>query len=168
MMSLVSHDVVEDLSGIGLVEGAGAEREFLTGLLGSFPDLTTDVSRVVASGDVVAVEWRRTGTLSGSSWRGLPADGQPFVLRGGAFLEVRANKITRINGYYDTAGFARQIGALPREGSRGDRLAMAIFRTRVRIRRTLTRRPRGGSPFRAQRGHQDTRTVRHTRERPHA
>jgi steroid delta-isomerase-like uncharacterized protein len=137
MMSLVSEDVVEDLSGIGVVAGADQEREFLAGLIAAFPDLVTEVTRVVAYGDVVAVEWRRSGTFSGTSWRGLLPNGKPFVLRGGAFLEVRDNKIARINGYYDTADFARQIGMLPSEGSRGDRIGMALFRARVRIGRLL-------------------------------
>lgn len=149
MMAYVSDDIVEDLSGIGLVTGARQEREFLTDLLASFPDLVTEVTRVLPGGDVVAVEWRRHGTFSGAPWRGLLASGKPFALRGGAFLEVHEDKITRINGYYDTAEFARDIGALPPEGSRGERLGVAIFRTRVRMRRiarTLNPRPRLRKP----------------------
>jgi steroid delta-isomerase-like uncharacterized protein len=140
MMSLVSDDIVEDLSGIGLVTGAQDEREFLSGLLAAFPDLVTEVTRVIAVGDLVAVEWHRSGTFSGTPWRGLPASGKPFVLRGGAFLVVSDNKITRITGYYDTADFARQIGALPPEGSRAERIGMALFRARVQVGRLLGRR----------------------------
>jgi steroid delta-isomerase-like uncharacterized protein len=137
MMSHVSDDIVEDLSGIGLVTGAEQEREFLTGVLAAFPDLATEVTRMLACGDVVAAEWRRHGTFSGAPWRGLPASGKPFAFRGGAFLEVHDQKITRITGYYDTAEFARQIGALPAEGSFGERAGLAIFRASVRMRSVL-------------------------------
>ena len=135
MMSHVSDGIVEDLSGVGLVTGAQQEREFLAGVIASFPDLVTELTGVLACGDVVAVEWRRAGTISGAPWTGLPASGKPFALRGGAFLEVSENKITRITGYYDTAEFARHIGALPAAGSRGERLGVAIFRARVRLQR---------------------------------
>ena len=44
MMSHVSDGIVEDLSGVGLVTGAQQEREFLAGVIASFPDLVTEPS----------------------------------------------------------------------------------------------------------------------------
>jgi steroid delta-isomerase-like uncharacterized protein len=137
MMELVSGDIVEDLPGVGVVTGADEDRAFLTALFASFPDLETEVTRVVADGDVVSVEWRRRGTFTGHPWQGLPASGKPFAFRGVTVVQVLGERIVRIDVYSDTAGFARDIGVLPPEGSAGERVALGLFRARVRARRAV-------------------------------
>src|ERR1700724_3037422 len=87
-MDLVSDDIVEDLAGVGVISGLTEERALLTAFFGSFPDMQTEVIRGTAQGRVVAVEWRRRGTFTGTPWQGLPASGRPFDLRGAAFIEV--------------------------------------------------------------------------------
>jgi len=137
MMEVVSDDIVEDLAGVGVVTGADEDRAFLTALFESFPDLASEVTRVVGAGNLVAVEWRRRGTFTGRPWRGLPASDRPFDFRGVALVEVDGDRITRINVYSDTAEFGRDIGVLPPEGSAGERFALALFRIRVRARRVV-------------------------------
>ncbi len=41
--------------------------------------------------------------------------------------------------YYDGAGFARQIGMLPAQGSKGDRAMTVAFNTLTRLRQRLGR-----------------------------
>ena len=137
MMSLVSDDITEDLAGIAVINGIEEDRAFLTALFESFPDLETQVTRTVAAGNVVAVEWRRRGTFTGRPWQGLPASGRPFDMRGCALVEVDGDRIRRVDVYSDSAEFARDIGVLPPEGSVGERLAVAAFRMRVRMRRVI-------------------------------
>ena len=50
MMSHVSDGIVEDLSGVGLVTGAQQEREFLAGVIASFPDLVTELTALLRNG----------------------------------------------------------------------------------------------------------------------
>jgi steroid delta-isomerase-like uncharacterized protein len=137
IMQLVAEDIVEDLAGVGGVTGAAEDRDFLTALGDSFPDLVTEGTRVVAAEHLVAVEWKRRGTFTGRPWRGLPASGKPFEFRGVAVVEVSGERISRIDVYSDTAEFARDIGVLPAEGSAGERFALALLRTRLRVRRVL-------------------------------
>jgi steroid delta-isomerase-like uncharacterized protein len=139
MMSMVSEDITEDLAGIGVINGIEEDRAFLTALFESFPDLETEVTRTVAAGNVVAVEWRRRGTFTGRPWQGLPASGRPFAFRGCALVEVDGDRIKRVDVYSDSAEFARDIGVLPPEGSLGERFALAAFRLRVRAQRVTSR-----------------------------
>jgi hypothetical protein len=50
--------------------------------------------------------------------------------RGPATLQIRHNTI-----YYDGAGFARQIGMLPSQGSLADRMLVSIFNAKSRLAR---------------------------------
>jgi steroid delta-isomerase-like uncharacterized protein len=137
-MDLVSDDIVEDLAGVGVITGLAEERAFLTAFFGSFPDMQTEVVRVTADGRVVAVEWRRRGTFSGSPWQGLPASGRSFDLRGAAFVEVDDGLISYITAYSDSAQLGRDLGILPPAGSPAERIASAIYHLRVRhVRRAL-------------------------------
>jgi steroid delta-isomerase-like uncharacterized protein len=137
MMSMVSEDITENLAGIGVINGIEEDRAFLTALFESFPDLETQVTRTVAAGNIVAVEWRRRGTFTGRPWQGLPASGRPFAFRGCALVEVDGDRVKRVDVYSDTAEFARDIGVLPPEGSIGERVALAAFRMRVRAHRVI-------------------------------
>jgi steroid delta-isomerase-like uncharacterized protein len=136
-MDLVSDDIVENLAGVGVITGPAEERAFLTAFFGSFPDMQTEVTRVTVDGRVVAVEWRRRGTFTGSPWQGLPASGRPFDLRGAAFVEVDDGLITYVTAYSDSAHLGRDLGILPPVGSPAERIASAIYRLRVRVRRVL-------------------------------
>jgi steroid delta-isomerase-like uncharacterized protein len=134
-MDLVSDDIVEDLAGVGVISGLAEERAFLTAFFGSFPDMQTEVVRVTAQGRVVAVEWRRRGTFTGTPWQGLPASGRPFDLRGAAFAEVDDGLISYVTVYSDSAQLGRDLGILPPAGSPAERVAAAIYRLRVRLHR---------------------------------
>jgi steroid delta-isomerase-like uncharacterized protein len=133
--ALLCDDVIEDLPGVGAVEGINDEREFLIGLFAAFPDLRVEVTRLMAVGNVVAVAWTRRGSFTGQPFQGLPASGKTFVSRAAAFVEVRDGRIWRMMVYTDTGQFFRDIGVLPAEGSLAERLALTMFRARVRARR---------------------------------
>ncbi|MEV0464912.1 nuclear transport factor 2 family protein [Nocardia tengchongensis] len=131
MMAWVSHDIVEQLSGIGLVSGRDDERRFLQSLFDAFPNLETTVIRQRVDASGACVEWRRRGTFSGSDFQGIPATGSRFELTGLAYIDVHAGLITRINGYYDTAEFARAIGFLPARGGLAERVGMRVLRLKL-------------------------------------
>jgi steroid delta-isomerase-like uncharacterized protein len=133
LMQIVSEDIVEDLPGVGIVSGLEEERAFLTGLFGSFPDLTTEVTRITIDGRVAAIEWKRWGTFTGAPWQGLPASGRAFESSGATFVEVDDGRVTKVTVYSDSAQVARGIGVLPAEGSAGERLARALYGLQVRL-----------------------------------
>jgi steroid delta-isomerase-like uncharacterized protein len=133
LMQIVSDDIVEDLPGVGIVSGLDEERAFLTGLFGSFPDLTTEVTRITIDGRVAAIEWKRRGTFTGAPWQGLPASGRAFESTGATFVEVVDGRVTKVTVYSDSAQVARGIGVLPAEGSATERLARALYGLQVRL-----------------------------------
>jgi steroid delta-isomerase-like uncharacterized protein len=103
LMQLASPGIVEELPGVGVISGEAEERAFLTGLFESFPDLDTQVKRVTAGGRVVAVEWERRGSFSGSPWQGLSPTGKSFESSGAAFMTVDQGRVTHVVVYSDAA-----------------------------------------------------------------
>ena len=65
------------------------------------------------------------------------ANGRPYDIRGAAFIEVHGDRVSRVTVYSDSAALARDLGILPAEGSGAERLALAMFKARVRARRAL-------------------------------
>ena len=109
LMALASDNIVEELPGVGVISGLEQERAFLSGLFASFPDLETEVKRVTAGGNVVAVEWVRRGAFTGSSWQGMPATGKSFETTGAAFMEVKDGHVTHVIAYSDSAQLASAL-----------------------------------------------------------
>ena len=136
-------DIVEVLAGTAPLEGIDNEVAFARDLIAAFPDLEVEVTRLMAIDQVVAAEWTRRGTFSGADFQGLPANGARFDSPAAGFFDIENGLIKRLTVYADLNKFARDLGVVPPEGSRAERLAMSIFRTRVRFKRlvgALTRR----------------------------
>jgi len=139
-------DIVEVLSGTAPLEGVDNEMAFARGLFAAFPDLEIEVTRVIAVDQVVAAEWIRRGTFSGADFQGLPANGARFDSPAAGIFEVESGLIKRLTAYADLNKFARDLGVLPPEGSLAERMAMSMFRSRVRAKRLVgTLTGRGGS-----------------------
>ena len=79
-------------------------REFAS----AFPDWHVEVERVVASGDVVVVEWLTTGTFL-KPFRGREPNGRRFSRRGCAVAEVDSGRIVRYHDYFDRASLYAQL-----------------------------------------------------------
>jgi steroid delta-isomerase-like uncharacterized protein len=109
LMELASEDIVEELPGVGVISGLVEERAFLTALFESFPDLETEVQRVTAGGRVVAVEWVRRGSFTGSPWQGLPPTGKSFEATGAAFMDVDDGRVTHVVAYSDSTQLASAL-----------------------------------------------------------
>jgi steroid delta-isomerase-like uncharacterized protein len=138
-------DIVEVLSGTAPLEGIDNELAFARDLLAAFPDLEIEVTRLMAIDQVVAAEWTRRGTFSGADFQGLPANGARFDSPAAGFFEIENGLIKRLTVYADLNKFARDLGVVPPEGSLAERLAMSMFRTRVRSKRLVNTFTRRGS-----------------------
>jgi steroid delta-isomerase-like uncharacterized protein len=130
-------DIVEVLSGTAPLEGIDNELAFARDLLAAFPDLEIEVTRLMAIDRVVAAEWTRRGTFTGADFQGLPANGARFDSPAAGFFEIENGLIKRLTVYADLNKFARDLGVVPPEGSLAERLAMSMFRTRVRAKRVV-------------------------------
>jgi steroid delta-isomerase-like uncharacterized protein len=136
-------DIVELLPGTPPMEGIDDELAFARELFAAFPDLEIEVTRLMAVDQVVAAAWIRRGTFTGADIMGLSANGARFESPAAGFFEIEGGVVKRLTVYTDMNKFGRDLGVVPPEGSMAERLALGMFRTRVRIKRlvrTLTRR----------------------------
>jgi hypothetical protein len=73
----------------------------------------------------------------------LPANGARIDSPAAGFFEIEGSLIRRITAYADMNKFGRDLGLVPAEGSMAERLALAMFRGRVRVQRAASTLRRG-------------------------
>jgi steroid delta-isomerase-like uncharacterized protein len=140
LVALDHPDVVDDFVAVGVFRGVVQVRDFFTELLNAVPDFAIEVVEMVSDEERAAVQWRATGTFTGSPFQGIHATGRRIELRGCDVMQFEQGKLKHNTIYYDGLGFARQIGMLPREGSRADKAMAAAFNTRTDVVARLRRR----------------------------
>lgn len=129
------HPEAEDrFLAVGTFTGRDAIVAFFEEMFAAVPDARLEVRRVVAEGNVAAVEWTMRGTFGGGPFQGIRPTGKRVEIDGVDVIELRDGLQYRNSIYYDGATFARQIGMLPPLGSRADRFMLALFNARVRMR----------------------------------
>ncbi|MEW6086267.1 MAG: ester cyclase [Chloroflexota bacterium] len=85
--------------------GANAKR-----LWAIFPDLSFEiVSLAEAGAGKVVAEWIMKGTNTGA-YQGLPPTGRAISLPGADFIEIAADGIKSVKGYFDTRAIPEQLG----------------------------------------------------------
>jgi steroid delta-isomerase-like uncharacterized protein len=136
-------DGVDDVVPLGIYRGRAEIRAYLEEMFAAMPDIRLSVDRIVADDRAAAVQWRVTGTFTGSPFQGLESNGRRIDLRGVDNLEIEDGKIVHNTGMFDGAAFARQIGLLPPEDSGADRAIRAGFNTVTKLRRSVARRTAG-------------------------
>jgi steroid delta-isomerase-like uncharacterized protein len=115
-------------------------RDYFGSIFRAMPDFRLVVLSMVAEGDDVAVRWRATGTFDGAgTFEGLAPNGRSIELEGLDLLTVRDGKIVANEAYTNGMEFARQVGALPPQGSAPERAMAAAFNAKT----ALVKRLRG-------------------------
>lgn len=134
----VDHFVAAGVS----VRGAQALAQWFRQLLDAVPDWRVEIENAFDDGDRQAVvQWRGTGTFTGTPFLGIEANGKRIEIRGVDVFRLDADgKVATNTVYYDGAEFARQIGMLPARGSAADRGMLSAFNAGTRLRRRLRRR----------------------------
>lgn len=132
-------DCVDDFVAIDVFRGKPAIRQFFAELFAAVPDFDMHVDRVVADAESAVVQWHATGTFTGGPFQGIRATGRSVEVKGVDVMEVRDGLLRHNTIYYDGASFARQIGMLPPQGSRGDRMTLALFNAKTRLVRRAKR-----------------------------
>lgn len=112
MLACLDEAVVHDLNQGERESGRDAFRAFLARMDRSYVERLEDIV-VMATADGVraAAEYVVHGEYRATDEGLPPAQGQRYVLPGGAFFEVRDGKITRVTNYYNLQEWLRQVGA---------------------------------------------------------
>ena len=130
----------DHLHGFAEVVAPEGIRDYFAGIFTAMPDFRLEVLSMVAEGDEVAVRWRATGTFDGEGkFEGLAPNGRSVELEGLDLLTVRDGKIVANDAYTNGMEFARQVGALPPQGSPAEGAMAAAFNAKT----ALVRRLRG-------------------------
>lgn len=109
-------------------------RAWFGDLFASFPNFSFAILDVIASGEKAAVHWHATGTFDGGPrFEGLIPNGGTVDLQGCDVLTIRGGKIVRNDAYMNAAEMARQLGALPPEGSLPERTLTGVLNLKTRL-----------------------------------
>jgi predicted ester cyclase len=115
-------------------------RTWFGGLFLSFPDYSFEILDVITSGEKAAVHWRATGTFNGSApFEGLDPNGARVEIQGCDVLTIREGLIRRNDAYLNGAEMARQLGALPPQGSLPERAMYSALNLKTRAARRFGR-----------------------------
>lgn len=111
---------------------------FFDELWAAIPDFTFQILDFVSEGEIAVVRWRATGTFAGpGTLQGLEPNGAKLLLEGADVVRMRGGKVIRNDAYTDSGALARQLGALPAEGSRAEALGKKAFNARVNLGRHI-------------------------------
>ena len=75
----------------------------------SFPDLSAEVLRIVAQGDLLAVHFKMSGTQLGP-FMGAPATGKTFAIEAMDIVRLQDGRIAEHWGVMDAAAMAARLG----------------------------------------------------------
>jgi hydroxyacylglutathione hydrolase len=115
---------------------------FFAELFDAFPDWRFEILETVAEGDGVAVRWRARATFAGpGNFMGFEPNGARVDIEGVDLVRVRDGAISAIDAYMNGAELARQLGALPPQGSATEERMAKAFNLRTRVKRRLASDP---------------------------
>ncbi|NJN81652.1 MAG: ester cyclase [Caldilineaceae bacterium] len=98
------------------VKGKDAFRTFVMSFADAFPDIRITPKNVVASGDLVCIEFDAFGTNTGSMMTPdgpVPPTGREVTFHVCEVHEWQNGKLVRLVNYQDSASIMRQLGLLP-------------------------------------------------------
>lgn len=109
-LALLADDVAHDLSQGPREVGKAAFRRFLEHMNRCYREQVRDlVVMADADGARAAAEFMLDGTYLETDGDLPPARGQRYVLRVGAFFEIRAGRVARISNHYNMKDWLRQV-----------------------------------------------------------
>lgn len=111
MLALLGEDVVHDLNQGPRETGRAAFAAFLARMQASYSEQLRDIV-VLASldGDRAAAEYVVHGEYLRADDGLPPAHGQKYALPGGAFFDIRDERIVRVTNYYNLQDWIAQVG----------------------------------------------------------
>ena len=111
MLDCLHQEVAHDLNQGPRETGREAFAAFLARMQASYREQLRDVVVMAsADGDRAAAEYVVHGEYLSTDEGLPPANGQTYVLPGGAFFDLRDGKIARVSNYYNLQDWIRQVG----------------------------------------------------------
>lgn len=111
MLDCLHADVVHDLNQGARETGREAFAAFLQRMDASYREQLRDIVVMAADdGTRAAAEYVVHGQYLRSDEGLPPANGQTYVLPGGAFFELRDGRIARVSNYYNLQDWIAQVG----------------------------------------------------------
>jgi steroid delta-isomerase-like uncharacterized protein len=153
-----AEDVAADIHGVTGPVGRDEMIAFFAELFDAFPDWRFDVLEIITQDDRAAVNWRARATFAGPGrFMGFEPTGARIDVTGVDLVRVRDGRIAAIDAYLDGADLARQLGALPPQGSTAEQRLAQAFNLTTRVKRRIATGPepvadgvwvvRGGFPM---------------------
>jgi predicted ester cyclase len=131
-------EVIEDITSVGVLRGREEVRKFFDGLMKAAPDMQLIVDRTIAEDDLVAIQWRMSGTFNGGPlFNGVQPTGGHLELRGFDVIEVRDGLIVRNDAFQDGLELARSLGMMPPQDSAAERAMIGAFNAATKVRQAL-------------------------------
>lgn len=111
MLDCLADDVAHDVNQGGRETGREAFAAFLGRMERSYREQLKDIAVMVsADGRHAAAEYVVHGEYLADDEGLPPAQGQRYVLPGGAFFELRDGRIARVTNYYNLNDWIAQVG----------------------------------------------------------
>jgi steroid delta-isomerase-like uncharacterized protein len=111
MLECLTDDVVHDLNQGPREKGREVFRTFLARMDKNYSEQLHDIVALSnADGSRGAAEYVVHGTYKASDEGLPPAKGQKYVLPGGAFFDIRYDRIARVTNYYNLEDWIAQVG----------------------------------------------------------
>ena len=114
-VELLAPDYVRHDANLPEVVGPQAQREFLAGVFGAFPDLDLKPDQLIAEDNLVTVRHVVRGTHRGE-FLGVPATGRVVTFQAVDIFRLTGNKIVEQWVIIDALGLLQQLGAIPSPG----------------------------------------------------
>ena len=110
MLALLTDDVAHDLNQGGRETGREAFATFLLRMEASYREQLRDIVVLATlDGQRAAAEYVVLGEYHSTDEGLPPASGQKYVLPGGAFFEIRDDRIARVTNYYNLQDWIAQV-----------------------------------------------------------
>ena len=110
MLALLTDDVAHDLNQGNRETGREAFATFLSRMEASYREQLRDIVVLATlDGQRAAAEYVVHGEYHGTDEGLPPASGQKYVLPGGAFFEIRDDRIARVTNYYNLQDWIAQV-----------------------------------------------------------
>lgn len=123
---------IDRLIGMAELRAPEGVREYFGTLFTAFPDFSLEIHTVVAQKQQAAVRWSGTGTFDGTGkFEGMKPNGESISLEGCDVLTVVDELIVENHAYINAAQLARQLGAMPPQGSAAERGMLGAFNAKT-------------------------------------
>lgn len=105
-------DFVRHDANLPQVVGPAAQRDFMLGVFGAFPDIQFEPQRFTAQGDIVVARMFVRGTHRGE-FLGVPATGRAIAVQSVETFRLADSKVVEQWVVMDALGLLQQLGAVP-------------------------------------------------------